>query len=267
MPTKRPPGRQTTPTASAVSVSTKPSLKVPKEIVLIRGALVGPLLDAMRDIDPEENVTVVHEFGSFPGRESMPARDWISSLEKVVALERDGFLTIDAAAQLLAEAYPQTRTLKTISQLAVASVGTHPQARRLARDPALFPLPEKAVAREDIDLVKVTEVDEWFSSQGLPYQIQPLCSVLHSSSVAPPEHQSLEATDQRRSRRLARFHELGGRMRKVGNTWQTDPRAGRRGALAQLEREEKATDRPSAGNKEIRIDLAAACDRAKDGRS
>lgn len=59
----------------------------------------------------------------------------------------------------------------------------------------------------------------------------------------------------RQRRRLARLRELGGDMRRAGAVWQC---SGRRGALAELVREEAAAGRPRADKSDVRRDLIAA---------
>lgn len=64
-----------------------------------------------------------------------------------------------------------------------------------------------------------------------------------------------ETPQARRTRRLARFAELGGDMRKAGTGWQ---QSGARGALAALVEEEKASGRPMRDKTDVRDDLIAA---------
>jgi|GEM_PF-6859007 len=64
-----------------------------------------------------------------------------------------------------------------------------------------------------------------------------------------------ESPSHRRTRRLARFRELGGDLRQAGKGWQT---CGQRGALAALVREEATADRPMADKTDVRKDLIAA---------
>jgi hypothetical protein len=71
----------------------------------------------------------------------------------------------------------------------------------------------------------------------------------------PPELGVTEDVSSRQSRRFARFRALGGDMRRAGNGWQC---SGRRGALAELVREEAAVGRPRSDRKDIRCDLIAA---------
>jgi hypothetical protein len=64
-----------------------------------------------------------------------------------------------------------------------------------------------------------------------------------------------ETPQARRTRRLARFTELGGDMRQAGTGWQ---QCGARGALATLVEEEKASGRPMRDKTDVRDDLIAA---------
>lgn len=61
---------------------------------------------------------------------------------------------------------------------------------------------------------------------------------------------------QRRARRAERFAQLGGLLEKHGDGWLT--RAGRRGALAELVREEESEGRPMSDKSDVRADLIAA---------
>jgi hypothetical protein len=64
-----------------------------------------------------------------------------------------------------------------------------------------------------------------------------------------------ESPTERRVRRLARFSELGGEMHRAGESWQC---RGKRGALAALEREERAAGNPMSVKTNIRQDLHKA---------
>jgi hypothetical protein len=60
---------------------------------------------------------------------------------------------------------------------------------------------------------------------------------------------------QRRARRAERFAQLDGQLEKHGDGWRN---AGRRGALADLAREEESAGRPMSDKSDVRADLIAA---------
>lgn len=64
-----------------------------------------------------------------------------------------------------------------------------------------------------------------------------------------------ESPAERQARRCDRFRELGGKMVAAGKGWHNH---GRRGALADLVREEQAAQRPRSDRKDVRGDLIAA---------
>ncbi|QCX50691.1 hypothetical protein [Ralstonia pseudosolanacearum] len=86
-------------------------------------------------------------------------------------------------------------------------------------------------------------------------------AVLHSGaggSVRPlvPGASASETPEQRQVRRLARFRALGGNLEKVGgNQWRL---AGRRGALADLSREEKTAGHARHDARDVRRELDRA---------
>lgn len=71
-----------------------------------------------------------------------------------------------------------------------------------------------------------------------------------------------QRAEKRQDRRLARFHELGGKMKKVPGAWNVDTENGTRGALAALVKEEKAAKHPRSDRKDVTSDLQAAMQRA-----
>jgi len=68
--------------------------------------------------------------------------------------------------------------------------------------------------------------------------------------------------EQRQERRLSRFQELGGKMKKVPGAWNVDTKNGTRGALAALVKEEKTARHPRSDRKDVTSDLQAAMNRA-----
>lgn len=86
-----------------------------------------------------------------------------------------------------------------------------------------------------------------------------------SSAEHLPARQS-ESTGERQDRRLARFHELGGALKRVPGAWNVDAAKGMRGALAKLVAEEKAAHRLRSDRKDISADLTAAMERRQCGQ-
>lgn len=86
----------------------------------------------------------------------------------------------------------------------------------------------------------------------------PLAPVICLGSVVS---EGKEDSAARRARRLKRFRELGGELRQAGQSWQS---SGRRGALADLAREEAAAGRARKHYADVRRDLmkamASSCD-------
>lgn len=80
-------------------------------------------------------------------------------------------------------------------------------------------------------------------------------------AVVPSEAERPEA---RQDRRLSRLRELGGNYICRGS-WMTDPN-GRRGALADLIKEEQAAGRPMSDKSDVRQDLQAAAEREREGK-
>lgn len=79
-----------------------------------------------------------------------------------------------------------------------------------------------------------------------------------TSDLAAPED-----ANTRRMRRLARLRQLGGDMRRAGDSWQV---VGKLGAQARLIREEAAAHRPMADKTDVRADLAKAMDAETGGQ-
>ena len=74
-------------------------------------------------------------------------------------------------------------------------------------------------------------------------------------AIAPAQQKPPKETpSERRSRRLARFRELGGDIRSAGTGWHSTGR----GALAALIREEVAAGRPMSDKSDVRADLRTA---------
>lgn len=76
-----------------------------------------------------------------------------------------------------------------------------------------------------------------------------------TSTTEPPE--------ARQDRRLFRLRELGANFVPHGEGWRV---SGRRGALADLIKEEKAAGRPMSDKTDIRKDLKAAAEREREGK-
>lgn len=81
-----------------------------------------------------------------------------------------------------------------------------------------------------------------------------------SDSALKPISEQARA-EQRQDRRLSRFQELGGRMKKVPGAWNVDTVNGTRGALAALVKEEKSAKHPRSDRKDVTTDLQVAMER------
>lgn len=226
-----------------------------------RRPLVAELLVAMRSASPDERLTVTESIGNFSGQSTCAVRDWIPQLEGVAKRQADGYFTVGEAAQLLADAHADLSVKVMISRMAVAKIGE--PLRRLVRGSDLLPSLEGAVFREELDLVKVDDVDEWLASQGVPYRLAALCPLEESApqSTRGQVPGQRESAEQRQDRRLSRFQQLGGLMKRVPGAWNVDVSGDRRGKLAELVKEEKAARRPRSDRKDISADLAAAAER------
>ena len=104
------------------------------------------------------------------------------------------------------------------------------------------------------------DVIEWAMKKGLrlPAPLIPAGAFVRDGrwmTAAEDEPQVGETPTRRRTRRLVRLRELGGDMRRAGESWHC---IGRRGALADLVREEAAAGRPMAFPANVRDDLKAA---------
>lgn len=85
-----------------------------------------------------------------------------------------------------------------------------------------------------------------------------------ASTTPAQAHTVGETPVERQNRRLARVRALGDDLKLIdGDTWQM---AKRTGALAALEREERAAQRPMSDKTNIRNDLAAAAEREREGK-
>lgn len=73
----------------------------------------------------------------------------------------------------------------------------------------------------------------------------------------------VESSAERQDRRLARFQELGGVLKRVPGAWNVDTAKSKRGALAELVAEEKSALRPRSDRKDISADLNAAMERRR----
>lgn len=94
-------------------------------------------------------------------------------------------------------------------------------------------------------------VDRWAAATEAP-DVQPLPARTEPANECAAR---TEPAIDRAARRLARLREFGGDMREAGSAWHC---TGRRGALADLVREEKAAGRPRSDNRDVRRDLADA---------
>jgi hypothetical protein len=86
-----------------------------------------------------------------------------------------------------------------------------------------------------------------------------------STQVAPrasPETATRELPEQRKDRRLERFEAIGGRLAKTrSGSWKM---VGRKGALADLAREEQTARNPRSDPREVSRELKAAAQRRLD---
>jgi len=232
-----------------------------------RKPLARELLEILLKEPMDENVTVIEAIGSFYGQASKTVREWIPQLELVVERQAQGHFTVGEAAQLLADGNQSTDVKDMIARMGAAKVG-NPE-RRLVRSPNLLPLPDHAEPREYLDLVTAVEVDEWLSGLGVMFRLASACPFLpapeRGQATASAVHQ--ERAEERQDRRLARFTELGGRLKRVTGAWNVDNTLGRRGALAALVAEEKATLRARSDRKDVSLDLQAAADRQRASRA
>jgi hypothetical protein len=111
--------------------------------------------------------------------------------------------------------------------------------------------------RSDV-LLAMCDARQWAATWGFELTgVQDAASDEGGSGVAPPaSHPATAETPRiRQARRLKRFAELGGLMKPAGSSWHC---SGRKGALADLIREEKAARRPMADKTNVRRDLGAA---------
>lgn len=140
-----------------------------------RTPLAAGLLAQLRDIPPDEPITVHEDMGSFSGEGVSRASDVVEHLEQVVARQEKGFFTVAEAARLLADAYLVLNVKDTIERMSVAMVGGMAARRRLVRGPDLMPFKDGQTFHEFLDVVLVEEVDEWLAqSMGVNYRLGPL---------------------------------------------------------------------------------------------
>lgn len=122
-------------------------------------------------------------------------------------------------------------------------------------------------------------INAWLESTGSPHRFPdavgmpaPLVDAAPAPQASPEPVQAAPAAvpseterpEARQNRRLSRLRDLGGNYVYRGN-WMTDHK-GKRGALARLEREERAAGRPMSDKSDIRKDLQAAAEREREGR-
>jgi hypothetical protein len=153
------------------------AVKVQREFT--RKPVAAPLLDAIREVPPDESIVVHETIGGYNGQGVAPARDWLERLKEVVKRQEQGYFTVGEAAQMLADANPSVDAKDLIERMASACVGNVQTRRRLIRGADLMPLVDGKEFREFMDLVHVEEVDEWLSrSMGVPYRLGPLVPAL-----------------------------------------------------------------------------------------
>lgn len=127
-----------------------------------RPLAVDPTLLALK---PTDRVIVHSAIGSFSGKSWGPAKDYIEVLEQTIARQKDGFFTVGEAAQVLADSRSDIDVKDMIRRIGTATVNGH----RLARNPNRLPLLAEKNFREDLDLVKVSDIDLWLTDLGTGY--------------------------------------------------------------------------------------------------
>lgn len=131
---------------------------------------------------------------------------------------------------------------------------------------------ESSFERDDTGLPKLVPGNEWVltpGETGAPFVIEQCRVYNHAvdqlidryggdseTPAGAAGAATREIPAERRRRRLSRFRELGGEMRQAGESWHSN--GGRRGALADLVREETEAGRPMADNSDVRADLNTA---------
>jgi len=99
--------------------------------------------------------------------------------------------------------------------------------------------------------VSLLDFARWATSVSLFDPVPPRLAALVATAPAT------ESPSDRRARRLARFRALGGILDSA------DRMTGTRGALAELQREEKAAGRPMSDRSDVRSDLSKAIEDEK----
>jgi hypothetical protein len=168
-----------------------------------------------------------------------------------------GHFTPAEAAQALADAHG-VDAVELINQMR----GAHLDGDLTTRSPRTR-MPRRKGDRflPTTDHVLLQDVDVMLERLGVDYRF-PQQTKLPTKQTATgfgsgsnASHDPAEMPEARRSRRLARFTELLGEIRRAGDAWQL---CGRRGALADLVREEAAAGRQRAKRQDVTRDLHAA---------
>lgn len=226
-----------------------------------RPVLVAPLLDSLRKEPPGDFARFKECIGGNTCEATRSIGDYVAELDDVARRQVEGYLTVGEAAQLLSDAHG-TPLKDLIDRMGNATVGK--PERRLIRGADRLPVIESDRTRTIFRLVKVEDVDEWLeTSLDAPYRLSPLCAVttLEPVQLTAGTSPSRETVEQRQDRRLARFEELNGKLKRVPGAWNVDNKNGQRGALAQLVKEEKAARCARSDRKDVTADLGAAADR------
>lgn len=132
------------------------------------------------------------------------------------------------------------------------------QLRAEASDPAHLALAVSAWCNDQSALLRADPVGNQAGAELRHVAMQLRCVLKTGEASQLP---TKERVNDRQDRRLARLEQLGGAVRQAGTTWHIDSRS-RRGALADLVREEQRADRPCSDSKAVRRDLTAAANRA-----
>ncbi len=180
------------------------------------------------------------------------------------------YWTLDESIALLLGKSPEVVTWKTIQPLVnvsafakrferLRSLALRAQAMNRGQT-AVYPSAVLDWANE-MEIPVPQSLQEELARQWAKKQSGPSVAVTQSAQPATDYSgtsdagASTETPQARRIRRLGRFKELGGEMRKAGTGWQS---SGTRGALAALVREESESGRPMSDKTDVRDDLIAA---------
>lgn len=148
------------------SIAPKTALSEPLP-TFTRRALVSFIDSELSRLPRDARIALEDSIGTFRGNAICSAGEYLEVLEAAIKRQSEDFFTVGEAAQILFEHRPDIDIAKMVARLRDASIG----GRRIVRNSDdRLPASPDATFREFMDLVCVSDLNDWLDEQRVGYR-------------------------------------------------------------------------------------------------